>query len=240
MNGQLIANSSGVSKVKRYYPTLMISAAGALAIVALAAWRPANGGLFLAELVLAGAAAMWKIETPSLPGSFSTGCIPVLIAVDMLSLPEVAIIAACATIVEYVWRSESEPSGAMCAFHTASAVVAAAAAYSIDHLSTGFAWVDHTLISYAAACLIYCLIHITFLSQCAARSEGVSLSDTWRACYLGLFPYYLGGAAVATLAVSWARRCEWAPMLLLVPLAGCACFYCRTFGGRQSNEPCRW
>lgn len=225
--------------LKRLYIGFMIVAGVAIALFGISRWSTANTDLFVAYLALAAGGAIWKVKLPGVDGTFSAGAIPVLISIAILNLGQVVVIAVTLATMQTIWRPRCT-SAVKAVFNGSMVVVTAASAFGLYRLAMHLVWVDNSLIAFNFAALAYYLINITLLSAVIALDEGRSFSEVWHIWYLWSFPYYLSGAAIATLAVSSGHRSKWIPPLVLFPIAWCAYYYFRRSVDRYSRKFCRW
>lgn len=226
--------------IKRLYIASIIAAGLGIAAFAIAQWSASNTDLFIAYLALAAGGGIWKVKLPGVEGTFSAGAIPVLISIAILNLGQVAIIALTLGAIQTLWRCSRGISAVKLLFNISMVVVTAAAAYGFYHGTLHLIWADHALIAFNVAALAYYLINITLISEVIVLDEGKSFNEVWHLWYLWTFPYYLSGAAIATLAISSAHRSKWIPPVVLFPIAWCAYYYFRRSVDRYSKTFCRY
>src|SRR5579859_4958790 len=106
-------------KAKAFVGATILTGLAVMA-VGLRQWESANTPKFLCYLLLALLASTCKVRLPRLTGTISVNFLFILLGIADLSLPEVLVLGAAATLLQCFWRASEWPSPAQVAFNVAA------------------------------------------------------------------------------------------------------------------------
>jgi hypothetical protein len=171
---------------------------------------------FATFLALTAVAAALKVRLPQMEGSISVSFVFLLFAVTEFALAQVAVMAACAAVVQSYWRPARRPTIVQVAFNAAALVISAAAAQSISQYVVQAGGIHSELVLMAVGAFLFYTIDTLLIATVLSLVQGKPLGTVWSNCHLWAFPYYLVGAilldVVVTMDTEWRLR---APLLAL-------------------------
>jgi diguanylate cyclase (GGDEF)-like protein/putative nucleotidyltransferase with HDIG domain len=159
-------------------------------------------------MLLALLASAIQVNIPRAPGrNHSLNSIFVLLAVTELSYAETVLIACLGAAVQIFASRDGARRAGKALFEVACVAIAAAVAYQLFHSS----WMaGQTVMVRLAMAAVLLYAGNTFpIAVMAALQQGLRLSMAWRELYIWAFPYYLGGACVASILSvpsSWSKQ----------------------------------
>src|SRR5580658_7419096 len=195
---------------------MAIAAFGCFAFASLH-WQSTDPVKFAIYLVAALLASSLKVSLPGIEGTMSMNFLFTLLGILELSLPETLLIGLGRTLGQFYWKPARRPKPVQLVFNLSQVTVCSAAAYGAYQVFS-----VHILHSPGPLALLAAAI-TNFLFSTAAMSTIIGLTEDkpiWKVCtesYLWLFPYYLGGAAVAGLISFLNRHIGWQASLLVLP-----------------------
>jgi hypothetical protein len=202
------------TKAKLYISCVLVAGFSILAatVPQLAAVSPE----FATFLALTAVAAALKVRLPQMEGSISVSFVFLLFAVTEFALAQVAVMAACAAVVQSYWRPSRRPTAVQVGFNAAALVISAAAAQWISQSVIQAGGIHSELVLMAAGAFLFYVIDTMLVATVVALVQGKPLSTVWNNCHLWAFPYYLVGAILLDVVV--AMETEWrlrAPLMAL-------------------------
>ena len=202
------------------YIAVVIGAGIALLASAVAGWRPQQMDRFAGYLIVAIFASGCKISLPGMTGTMSLGFVTVLVNIVELPFGEAIVISAVVSAIQCLWNPKHRPRLLQTAFSVSALVVSTGFASYLVRLLHG-AGSDTGLpltVAIATAALYGC--NTALISSAIGLTERRPLSALWQRCYFYSFPYYLVGAAAASLMILTARQGGWATSMLVLPVMG--------------------
>jgi hypothetical protein len=170
---------------------------------------------FLACLSLACVASTMKVRLPGLRGTISVNFVFILMGIAELSLSEMIILSFAAAMVQCLWRPKTRPKLIQVLFSACALVISTAVAYTVAHAISGQ---PATLIALVPAATVFFAMNTGMVSLVIALISNSPLSTVWKQCQLWTLPYYLVGAAIASVASTAVPTAGWRLSLLPLPL----------------------
>jgi hypothetical protein len=204
------------TKAKIYISCVLIAGFGVLAssLPQLLAISPE----FATFLTLTAVAAALKVRLPQMQGTISVSFVFLLFAVTEFALAQVAVMAACAAVVQSYWRPRRRPTAVQVAFNAAALVISAAAAQIISRYVVQAGGIRSEVILMAAGAFLFYCIDTMLVSSVLALVENRGLSAIWNNCHLWAFPYYLTGALMLDVMVALDAQSRLRAPMLVLPL----------------------
>jgi diguanylate cyclase (GGDEF)-like protein/putative nucleotidyltransferase with HDIG domain len=200
------------------YIGLIVGAGFAALGVALPEWRSDNLARFVVFVILTLAASGLKVSLPGVTGTMSVYFLFLLIGLSELSLPEVLVMAAAATLVQCFWHAKKRPRMIQMAFNIGSTSLAVCAAYGVYH----WPWLGYADFGItgrlAASAIVFFAANTAPVAGVIALTENKSPRKVWKECYFWCFPFYLLGASLAGLFSFLSRWIGWSTALTLIPV----------------------
>jgi diguanylate cyclase (GGDEF)-like protein/putative nucleotidyltransferase with HDIG domain len=189
------------------------------AVLGYAAWEfhPRNLIKFLVYLVIAILASGMKVRLPGILGTLAVNDTLIMLCVIELSLPEVAVIAMAAALMQCYWKALTRPKPVQAAFNVSALMLPTLAAYAIYHHSIGHPSPLTQAFLLLAAGSTYFVMNTVPVSLVISLTEHKQVHKIWRECYFWSFPYYLVGAAVAGGISTLNTGLGWVSSVLILP-----------------------
>ena len=170
---------------------------------------------FLACLSLACIASTLKVRLPGLRGTISVNFVFILMGIAQLSRSEIIVLSFAAALVQCLWRPKTRPKLIQVLFSACALVISTAVAYTVAHAISGQ---PATLIALIPAATVFFVMNTGMVSLVLALISNSPLSTVWKQCQLWTLPYYLVGAAIASVASTSVPTAGWRLSLLPLPL----------------------
>jgi hypothetical protein len=196
----------------------VLALALALAGMTILRWQSDHPLRFVAYLGLAAAASTLKVRLPGMGGTISVNFVLLLVAIAELSLPETVVMAAVAGAIQTVWKAQRRPLALQVLFNSAALSLSAALAYGVCRPVPDFAPAHALAGLLTLATLVLYGANTLLVSAMLSLLKDEPLRNLWQRCYFWSCPYYLVGAAAASLMISTERVAGWIPSLLVLPL----------------------
>ena len=178
-------------------------------------WTCQDPFTYLCLLGLAVGTSLLKVTIPGRHTNLSVSFIVVLLSIIDFSYPETLVVGCLAAGVQAVWRKK-HLNAIQFLFNLSTVAIAASVGYAVHHGLDGRL---SMVTSIAIAAIAYFLANTITISAVIGLTTSTSVYKTWRECHSWLLPYYLLGAAIATMA-SWGnRRFGWETSVLVLPAA---------------------
>jgi len=201
---------------------LFIAATGILGLiltaVAVVQWQSQNLKHFVAYLLLAMAASTLKVRLPGFSGNISPNFLLLLVGVADFRFSEVVVMAFAAILVQSLWKSRLNSKLVRVAFNISAVIASISAAYWIPRYILSALNQHSLLVLMASASCIYFAVNTLLVTMVVSLVEQKSHADQWWQCYLWSFPYYVAGAAVASMVSFSNRSAGWTASLLVLPV----------------------
>ena len=175
-----------------------------------------NTARFLQLLVLATLASTFKIRLPRIEGTISLNFVVYLIGISTLTLTETVLMASVATLVQAVWRAKKRPQALKMMFNVSTLAISVAGA----HLASQQMRQNETQVpALVLAAMVLFVLNSWLVSLVVALTSGESAMTVWRTCNQWTFLYYLMGAGVSALVITYGRVVGWEQALAMLPAA---------------------
>ena len=223
------ASSVDMGMRSRVYVSAVIAGGATVAAFGIAQSVVEDSTRFLTFLLLALAGAAVKVRLPNISGTYSLHFVFVLAAMPILSLAEVAAIAAVGAIVQCFWRVVQKPTLPQFLFNLAGLAISAAAAHVTYH-----AVVESTLTGRAdlaaltLSSTIYWVANTGLVAGILTLQQQGSLSRIWQLWFIWSLPYYVVGAVIAGGIDISVQQVGWRASLLFLPVIALFAAYYRT------------
>ncbi len=195
----------------------VLLAAGAACVLGLVWDRSADPGRLGAMLALVAILSTLKVRLPGMHGTMALSFVVLLAGVIELSLWEVCLLSATASLVQSLWFPVHRAKAVRVAFNVACTVLASATAFAVVHFLLApqlGQWLSGQMI---AAAVIFYGVNTLLLSTMLCLAENKLLIDIWKRTHFWIFSYYIVGAAAAAILVSTSRTHGWLISLLVLP-----------------------
>src|ERR1700676_4393692 len=138
-----------------------------------------------------------------------------LICIGARSLTETVLMASVATLVQALWRPKTQPTALKIMFNVSALLISVTGAYFAArqmHLT------DTQVPALVVAATVLFVLNSWLVSIVVALTTGASVTGIWRNCNRWTFTYYLMGAGVAMLVITYSRVVGWGQALALLPV----------------------
>lgn len=196
----------------------LVAALGTAIIIGCVAVNPhfPDTARFLQFLALAILASTFKIRLPGMEGTISLNFVVYLLGISALSLTETVLMTSVATVVQALWRARTRPAVLKLWFNVSTLAISVAGA----HLAAQqMRQTETPAPALVVASIVLFVLNSWLVSLVIALTSGASALSVWRNCHYWTFLYYVMGAGVAALTVSYARIVGWEQALAMLPAA---------------------
>ena len=187
----------------------------AVAANQLAAWQSTSlvryGCYFLVGLLTAGL----KVSLPSIKGTLSVNFLFILFGIVEMTLPETVLMACAVTAVQCIWNPARPPRPIQVYFNVATVAITTVTAHAVY---TGLGARIDALLRLAVTAGVFFLLNTLLVAVVIALTDRIRVAAVWRESYFWSLPYYLVGAAIATLMSVANRYVGWQTALLVIPV----------------------
>jgi len=197
------------------YIGLVVLVGGFVLLVAAANPDSRNLAEFICYLLVTFLAARFAVNLPDIADTMSVNFLFVLVGILELSFTETVLLGVLAVLSQTYYRSKPRP--VRVAFNLCASAFAITLAYGLYHSALIHGPFRNSTLLLLASATIYFVADTGLIATALALTERKSLRALWLDCYSWAFPYYLVGAAVASL-IAWLNRSfPWETSLLVVP-----------------------
>jgi hypothetical protein len=225
--------SSMPRKAKLYIGFTTAAGLGLLAGSLLFDWQFPDPVRYFSYLALALLCSALKIRLPKIQGTISINFLFFLIGVAQLSFAETLVLGGVSTVVQCVWKARKRPTLIQVLFNVAALSISISVAYPVAHALSRSGNLPALLV--LGTCLLF-LSNTALISMVLAFLGTQPFYSVWRQCYLWTFPYYLVGAAVASVIIVSGRSIGWKPSLLVLPVMYLVYSYYRLHLAQEPEE----
>ncbi len=208
----------GLHPVAKAYIALVIAAGCAAIATSLVPWQSVDPVRFACYLTVAVLASGLKVILPGINGNMSVGYILILVSLGELSLAETMLMACAATAVQTFYAARRAPKPIQFGFNLSSVALAAFTAHAFYHSGLGARLEPYLLLKMGLTTVLYFLVNTMTVAIVVTLSDRRSLRKTWQECYFWSLPYYLLGAALASLISFLNVRVGWQASIIVLPL----------------------
>jgi hypothetical protein len=192
------------SLAKAYIAMIGVVAVAVLSVVA-SRWNPENFLRFLLFFAMAMVASAMKIRLPGFKTTISLNFVFILIGVALFSFGETVLIGLGGALVQSLWKTQQRPRAVQVFFNATCLTVCAAATFWTSHAVPAMLGINSIAVMMVLGAGVYLLLNTGLVSLVISLVGGRPLKEIWSTCYEWTFPYFLAGAAVASLAGAASR-----------------------------------
>jgi hypothetical protein len=211
-------HAPGLPVRAKFYISAVI--AGGLMLLAWAAthWGEQVTARFFGYLLVTLLASTCKVRLPRMTSTISLNFVPILAAIAQLDLSAVIVISGAAAVVQCLWKPQRPPVPVQVFFSFATLIVSATLSFAVCRLALAQALGDSLSPLLVLATGILYVSNIVMVAAVLCLVEGRPLYRVWQNCCFWSFPYYLVGAAFASLMIITSRLVGWQTSFLVLPL----------------------
>jgi len=204
-------------KAKVYISAAIV---GSLMLVTWAAthWRAQGITRFVGYLLVTFLASTCKVRLPRMTGTISLNFVLILAAIAHLTLAEVVVVSGVAAAVQCLWKPQRPPLAIQVLFSVATLIVSATLSFVVCRVSMGVVLGESIIPLLVLATAILYLSNTVMIAAVLCLVEGRPLYSIWQNCCFWSFPYYLVGAAFASLMIVTSHVAGWQTSFLVLPL----------------------
>ncbi len=212
-----MANGKPMSSFARLYVSAVILIGAAVAVLQLAEWQSPDLLRFSCYLLMFVGASRLKVSLPGINGALSVLFIFILFGIVELTLPEALLLGCTAILFQCLWNYRQRPRWHQVLFNAGSMAITIATAGAVFHSVLLRQSHLETALRLLVTATVFFAMNTFPVAAVIAVTEGKSLRQIWRECYIWTFPYYLLGAVIAGAASAVDRQYGWQTALLAVP-----------------------
>src|SRR5258708_6425966 len=162
-------------------------------------------------------ASRLKVNLPEISGTVSVNFLFILIGIVELNFSETLIIGCLAITAQCFFSGSGWPRPSRLLFNVCNSSTAIWAAYFIYHGPLHvYVQTSPSLLLMLSACT-YFILNTLPVAAIISLTESKKLRKVWTDCYFWSFPYYLMGAAIASMVGWMNHRVNWQTSLLAFP-----------------------
>ena len=209
---------AGLPPAARIY-VLGVLAAGVLLLIGAAFnWQSQNPARFASYLALGLVASAMKVRFPRMTGTISLSFVVLLVMIAEMSFPETVLASVLFGLAQGLWKTQGRPRPVQVLFSAACQSLSAAGACWVSRWAMQ-PWLGQSLLgTLAVTALVLYFTNTAMVAVVLALAERKPLGTMWQFCYFWTCPYYLVGAAAASVMIGACRTAGWQPSLLVLPL----------------------
>ena len=211
------SRAAGYNLATRFYLTAVILLGCASFTAAVSSLRIESTGQFLTYLTGGAIASILKVYLPGITGTMSVNFLFILMAIADLSLGETVIIATTGVALQYVWYSTRKLRLIQLFFNVSSISTAAYGGYVVFRSDLLRSLGIETLPVLCLAGTTYFILNTLPIATVVALTENKSIAQTWKACYLWSFPYYVAGATLVGALGFVGSKLGWQTAVMTLP-----------------------
>src|SRR5258707_1432211 len=172
---------------------------------------------FACYCVISLVASRLKVNLPEISGTVSVNFLFNLIGIVELNFSETLIIGCLAITAQCFFSGSGWPRPSRLLFNVCNSSTAIWAAYFIYHGPLHvYVQKSPSLLLMLSACT-YFILNTLPVATIISLTEAKRLRKVWTDCYFWSFPYYLMGAAIASMVGLMNQRVNWQTSLLAFP-----------------------
>ena len=190
-----------MSLTAKLYISAIIAGGLACFWTGLEQWTCSDPFTYLCLLGLAVGTSLLKVKVPGSLTNLSVSFIFALLGIIDFSYPETLVVGCLAAAVQAVWRKK-HLNAIQFLFNVCTVAITVSVGYMVYHRLNGTL---SMVTSIAIAAIAYFLTNTIAISAVIGLTTSTSVYETWREYHFWLLPYYLLGAAIASMA-SWGNR----------------------------------
>jgi diguanylate cyclase (GGDEF)-like protein/putative nucleotidyltransferase with HDIG domain len=200
----------------RLYVAIVTTGGLLCCAVAIAQWDCPDPARYASYVAVAAFASALKVHLPGITGTMSVNYVFVLLAMMELNYSQTLFLSCIGIVIQTGWRATNRTKFVHALFNWSSMANAATGGYLV-YQAAGAAGAFQPL-GIAATASVFFLVNTISVAGVVSLSEGRNVFRTWHTCYFWSFPYYLVGAAAATLVSECNKRFGWQMFVLVLPV----------------------
>ena len=225
-----------MSFVAKLYVSSIVLIGAAMMVTQLARWQSQDLVRFCCYLILFVGASRLKVSLPGISGSLSVLFIFILFGILELTVPEALLLGCAAILVQCLWHYRQRPRWHQVLFNLGSMAITIATAGAVYHSTLLQLGHLEPALRLLVTATVFFGMNTFPVAAAIALTEGRSLRQIWRECYIWSFPYYLLGAVLAGVASAVNRQFGWQTALLAVPVVYLIYRSYHLYLGRMEDE----
>lgn len=183
-------------------------------------------------LIVGCIAARLRVKLPGVTGIMSVNLPFILLAVAQMSLAEAMLVGCASTFVQCLPRSGKKFNWVQAVFNTANMALMVQVTWLIFASTTLGSVIKSRPLLLAAATAGFFIVNTVPISVIIALTENKNVFRSWAAMFQLSFPYFLGSAGVAGVALTVSARFGWQVPVVVLPLMVAVFYsYKRYFSG---------
>ena len=197
----------------------MASAGILILVTSLFFWSSSiDGYRYGCVVLLASAAAGFKISLPGMTGSLSANFLFILYGIVEFTFSETVLMACFLTLMQCLANWSSSLRIEKIAFNVGLTAIATSLAFGVAQVKFLQGPYLETTVSLLAGALVLFFANNVPAAIMISMSGGRDLGTVWRECFLWTLPYYVLGAAATGLGVIAGPQLGWQTALLVIPI----------------------
>ncbi len=169
-------------------------------------------------LLLALLASTLKVHLPGITGTMSVSFLFILMGIADYTFSETILVGCAGALLQSVWKAKRRPKPVQILFNISTLAISISVSYWGSHFVLGAARTSSLVVLLALAACLFFLTNTGLVATVLSLVEEKPLKNVWRQCYAWSFPYYLVGAAIATVISLVSRSVGWKVSLLVLPV----------------------
>jgi diguanylate cyclase (GGDEF)-like protein/putative nucleotidyltransferase with HDIG domain len=191
-----------------------------LSIVAasLVSWQTSDAYRYGCLVLLASAAAGFKISLPGMTGALSANFLFILYGIIEFTFSETVLMASFLTLMQCLANWRKSLRWHQVVFNVGLSSIATALAFSVARFKILEGPYLETSVGLLAGALVLFVAHNVPAAMMISIADQKTFGDVWRECFLWTLPYYVLGAAATGLGVIAGPLLGWQTAILVVPI----------------------
>lgn len=171
---------------------------------------------FICYLLIAMLASRLTVNLPEIADTMSVNFFFILVGIIELSFSECVLLGSVAVLIQCFYRTRPRPIRV--AFNICASSTSTALAYAVYHVPRLHGSLQNQPALLLIAASVYFIVTTLSISTLMSLMERRSAKRIWVDSYSWAFPYYLGGAGVASLIAYLNSNLPWETSLLVLPV----------------------
>ena len=186
--------------------------------ISLLFWQTTDAYRYGCLVLVASAAAGFKISLPGMTGALSANFLFILYGIVEFSFSETMLMASFLTLMQCLANWAKSLRWHQVAFNVGLTALATGLAFGVAQLKVLQGPYLETSISLLAGTLVLFLAHNLPAAMMIAIGDHRRFGEVWRDCFLWTLPYYVLGAAATGLGVIAGPHLGWQTAILVIPI----------------------
>jgi hypothetical protein len=206
------------SPITKVFIAMVVVSGAAVLFKALMHPQPVNLIEFLALLIISVVASRLRVKIPGVTGTMSVNLPFILIGVALMGTAEALIIGCASTLAQCLPRAGKKFNWIQGVFNVANMALTVEASRLIYGSTTLNSIItSHSLLLCVAGAGFFA-VNTVPVAVVIALTEKKNMLRAWLPMFQLSFPYYLGSAGVAGVAITVSNHLGWQGPLLVLPL----------------------